>query len=72
MHYQPTYYHFHVHFTHVKLNHASFQCERAHNLSEIIQNIQIKGDYYQNVKLEFPVTFNSNLYQIYKTEKLID
>ena len=71
MHYQPTYYHFHVHFTNVNLNHRGFQCERAHNLSEIIQNIEIKADYYQCVKLENPLPINSGLYQLLKSEKLL-
>lgn len=71
MHYQPTYYHFHVHFTHVSLKHKSFQCERAHNLSEIIQNIEIKSDYYENIKLEFPLVLNSGLYHFIKDQGLI-
>lgn len=71
VHYQPTYYHFHVHFTHIDLKNVSFQCERAHILSEIIQNIELKSDYYQNGRLEYPVPLNSKLYQILEGEKLI-
>jgi len=50
VHYQPTYYHFHVHITHLRQgqNQAGTSIGRAHLLNDVIQNLEMDGDYYKN------------------------
>ncbi|OTF83648.1 scavenger mRNA-decapping enzyme DcpS-like protein [Euroglyphus maynei] len=61
IHYQPSFYHVHVHFTHLLNEQRGFQCERAHLLSTVIQNIRLMNDYYQRVTLHFPLSDASML-----------
>ncbi|CAD8126717.1 unnamed protein product [Paramecium sonneborni] len=50
VHYLPSFYHFHVHFTHSSQIGQSF---RDIPLSSIIQNIKLKSNYYQIVALQY-------------------
>src|SRR5699024_5068010 len=52
IHYQPSFYHLHVHFTHIKAENGGFQAERAHMLATVIENIRLVSDYYQKVAIE--------------------
>lgn len=61
LHYQPSFYHLHIHFNHIKNEHHGFQCERAHLLSAVIENIRLVPDYYQKVSIEFPLSDASEL-----------
>ncbi len=52
IHYQPSFYHLHVHFTNLNaplLN--GKEVERAHLIQQVIQNLELKYDYYQTVTL---------------------
>ena len=50
-HYLPTYYHLHVHVTHVDI-----KCERAIvTLDEAITNIELIGDYYEKCSLTYQI-----------------
>ncbi|PIA18226.1 scavenger mRNA decapping enzyme [Coemansia reversa NRRL 1564] len=50
VHYQPSYYHFHVHITNVDIENKGISADRAHLLDTIISNIEdIAPDYYQRV-----------------------
>ena len=53
IHYQPSFYHLHVHFTHIKSESGGYQAERAHMLSQIISNIELMPDYYEKIALNF-------------------
>eukprot|EP00586_Coscinodiscus_wailesii_P016890 CAMPEP_0172510456 /NCGR_PEP_ID=MMETSP1066-20121228/228591_1 /TAXON_ID=671091 /ORGANISM="Coscinodiscus wailesii, Strain CCMP2513" /LENGTH=71 /DNA_ID=CAMNT_0013289393 /DNA_START=1 /DNA_END=212 /DNA_ORIENTATION=- len=46
VHYQPQFYHFHVHFTRLE-NDTGVQVEKAHLLMDVIQNLETDGDYYK-------------------------
>ena len=52
LHYFPTYYHLHVHFEHIYLA-ASYESGMGKNilLNDVIQNIQMKSDYYQEIDI---------------------
>ncbi|KAJ0408012.1 hypothetical protein P43SY_000216 [Pythium insidiosum] len=54
VHYQPTYYHFHIHFSHVKLTEGT-HTGKAVLLDNIIYNLSIDGDYYANADLAMVV-----------------
>lgn len=45
IHYQPQFYHFHVHYTRLE-NEVGCCCERGHLLSDVIQNLQMDSEYY--------------------------
>ncbi|KAM6924013.1 m7GpppX diphosphatase [Xenentodon cancila] len=61
LHYQPSYYHLHIHFT--KLGYEAPGCgvERAHLLSDVIQNLQCDPQYYKTRTLYFPVRADDGL-----------
>lgn len=46
-HYHPTFYHLHVHFAHVhRVESAGAFIDRELLLDDVINNIELKGDYY--------------------------
>nr|CAG4649350.1 EOG090X06NK [Scapholeberis mucronata] len=53
LHYQPSFYHLHVHFTSLQFTPPGCSVERAHLLSTVIRNIELKGSYYQESILDF-------------------
>ena len=52
VHYHPSYYIFHVHFTLISNDNFIDSNFRNIFLSEIIQNLKIKKDYYQNIDID--------------------
>jgi m7GpppX diphosphatase len=46
VHYQPQFYHFHVHFTRLE-NEVGSTVERGHMVCDIIQNLQLDDEYYK-------------------------
>ena len=61
VHYQPQFYHFHVHITRLE-NEIGCQVERGHLLSDIIQNLEMDGDYYEKRTISFKLPINDKLY----------
>lgn len=61
-HYQPQFYQFHVHFTRLH-NEIGCQVERGHLISDIIQNLQLEGDYYAKRTITYKLKTSSDLYQ---------
>ncbi|RWS27740.1 m7GpppX diphosphatase-like protein [Leptotrombidium deliense] len=68
VHYQPSYYHFHVHFT-ALYDAPGCRVERAHLLDSIIDNIELVDDYYQKCRLSFIVRTNDDLFDKYEEAK---
>ena len=66
LHYQPSYYHLHVHFTHLKYNAPGSEVERAHLLETVIKNIERKSNYYANALLSFVVKDTDKLFHAYQ------
>ncbi|XP_041378145.1 m7GpppX diphosphatase-like [Gigantopelta aegis] len=65
VHYQPSYYHFHVHFTHVKLDPPGSGVLHAHLLDDIIDNIEHDGQCYKKKTMCFTVRENDDLKKHY-------
>ncbi|XP_051541084.1 m7GpppX diphosphatase [Myxocyprinus asiaticus] len=61
LHYQPSYYHLHVHFTSLDYEAPGCGVERAHLLSDVIQNLQADARYYHNRSLTFPLRADDGL-----------
>ncbi|KAJ0002627.1 hypothetical protein NQD34_007776 [Periophthalmus magnuspinnatus] len=66
LHYQPSYYHLHVHFTHLGFDALGSGVERAHLIQDVIQNIQINPRFYQTRTLYFPVRADDGLLRKYR------
>ncbi|KAM4555227.1 m7GpppX diphosphatase [Odontesthes bonariensis] len=66
LHYQPSYYHLHVHFT--KLGYEAPGCgvERAHLLSDVIQNLKSDPRFYETRTLHFPLRADDGLLAKFK------
>ncbi|CAK8671497.1 unnamed protein product [Clavelina lepadiformis] len=60
-HYQPSYYHLHVHITHIELDIPGTSVLRAHLLYDVIENIKLKSDYYQQKTFSFTLVQNDPL-----------
>jgi m7GpppX diphosphatase len=65
-HYQPSFYHLHVHFSHVKLESANDAAGRAHLLKSVIQNIKLCPNYYQQADLSFMIKKDDSFYKLYE------
>ncbi|XP_043217681.1 m7GpppX diphosphatase-like isoform X2 [Amphibalanus amphitrite] len=52
-HYQPSYYHLHVHFTSVQFDAPGTHVGKAHFLSTVINNLELVPDYYQRATLTY-------------------
>ncbi|KAJ1495010.1 HIT-like domain-containing protein [Baffinella frigidus] len=52
LHYQPTFYHLHVHFTAVNSSDGGCSIGKAHNLLDVMENIRLLPSYYQDVNLQ--------------------
>ncbi|CAJ1057921.1 m7GpppX diphosphatase [Xyrichtys novacula] len=61
LHYQPSYYHLHVHFTKLGFEAPGCSVERAHLLSDVIQNLQSDSQYYKTRTLYFPLRAEDGL-----------
>lgn len=54
-HYHPSFYHLHLHYSHVQHLATGVLAERAKLLSSVINNIEMIPDYYQRATIEFPL-----------------
>lgn len=70
IHYQPSFYHFHVHFKTVDPNDYR-STDRDHLLSTVINNITLSKDYYKKATLTYPLSVSSALYQDLKKAKRV-
>lgn len=70
-HYHPTYYHLHVHFCHVKMTSKPIQVGRAVFLNDVIQNIELAGDYYQKAKLITEIKENTKLFDLFVKNNML-
>ncbi|EDS26989.1 histidine triad protein member [Culex quinquefasciatus] len=69
LHYQPTFYHFHVHFTFLQHDPPGIQCEKSHLLGTVISNLELLPDYYQRATLSCVLKETDKLYGKLKAAK---
>jgi len=67
-HYQPQFYHFHVHFTRLH-NEIGCQVERGHLLTDIIQNLESNDEYYKNRNIAYVLSHNDKLFSLIETAR---
>ncbi|XP_071382932.1 m7GpppX diphosphatase isoform X2 [Centroberyx affinis] len=61
LHYQPSYYHLHVHFTALGYEAPGCGVERAHLLSDVVQNLRADPRHYETRTLHFPLRADDGL-----------
>lgn len=66
-HYQPSFYHLHVHFTYLKYDAPGIFCEKSHLLDTVINNIELLPDYYQKATLSFVLKENDAAFEQYRS-----
>ncbi|XP_072307881.1 m7GpppX diphosphatase [Eucyclogobius newberryi] len=66
LHYQPSYFHLHVHFTRLGFEAPGCGVERAHLLQDVLQNIQSHARFYQTRTLYCPLRADDSLLQKYR------
>ncbi|OWR48072.1 putative histidine triad protein member [Danaus plexippus plexippus] len=67
LHYQPSFYHLHIHFTYLRHEAPGIYAEKSHLLDTVIDNIEIMGDYYQKATLPFCKGEIDSLFNVYET-----
>ena len=65
-HYAPSYYHLHVHFTHLNYETPGAVVGKAHLLTDVIDNLRIMSDFYQRKTLACILRENDDLYETYR------
>lgn len=70
VHYQPTFYHFHVHFELVDASEYR-SSDRDNLLVSIIENITLMSDYYEKASLTYPLSKASALYKELAAKSLV-
>lgn len=68
VHYQPQFYQFHVHFTRLE-NDTGCQVERAHLLSDIIQNLESDPEFYRKRTMVYKLSVQDKLYNLIETHQ---
>lgn len=68
VHYQPQFYHFHVHYTRLE-NDIGAQVERGHLLSDIIQDLEADPDYFQKRTVVYKLSLKEKLYHLLKAHE---
>ncbi|KAG2769403.1 hypothetical protein PC129_g4974 [Phytophthora cactorum] len=71
-HYQPTYYHLHVHFSHVKMIFGTFS-GKAVLLDDVIYNLSVNSDHYKNATVSFVVgeMQHKPLFELYREKNVV-
>uniref|UniRef100_A0AAV1V5X7 m7GpppX diphosphatase n=1 Tax=Peronospora matthiolae TaxID=2874970 RepID=A0AAV1V5X7_9STRA len=72
LHYQPTYYHLHVHFSHVKILQGT-SSGKAVLLEDVINNLSGHSDHYTNATLSFVVgeMQHKQLFELFREKRII-
>ncbi|XP_050680229.1 m7GpppX diphosphatase [Leptidea sinapis] len=67
LHYQPSFYHLHIHFTYLRHEAPGIYAEKSHLLDTVIDNIEIMSDYYKKATIPFTIREMDSLFNIYET-----
>lgn len=69
VHYQPQFYHFHVHYTRLE-NDIGAQVEKAHLLLDIIQDLETDPKCFHKKTLVYKLSLKDKLYQLLSSHEL--
>nr|CAD7392986.1 unnamed protein product [Timema cristinae] len=71
LHYQPSFYHLHVHFTNLKYDAPGIYTEKSHLLAAVINNIELMPEYFQRVTLPFVLKETDKLFLKYEEKGVV-
>jgi m7GpppX diphosphatase len=66
IHYQPSYYHLHVHLTNLRYDAPGIQVGKAHLLNDVIDNVTLMPDYYARKTMTYVLRKNEPLYELFQ------
>ncbi|KPJ19136.1 Scavenger mRNA-decapping enzyme DcpS [Papilio machaon] len=67
LHYQPSFYHLHIHFTYLRHEAPGIYAEKSHLLDTVINNIEMMGNYYKKATLPFTIREMDTIFNVYET-----
>lgn len=68
LHYQPSFYHLHVHINPVRNDAPGIWCEKSHMLDTVINNLELMPDYYEKASLPFVLYEGNKLLDLYESK----
>ncbi|KAL1517225.1 hypothetical protein ABEB36_001018 [Hypothenemus hampei] len=71
-HYQPSFYHLHIHFTYLRHEAPGILAERAHLLTTVINNLELVSDYYKKATIPYVVRENDGLFVKFEEQDLLE
>lgn len=63
VHYLPSYYHLHVHFTHISYDAPGIVAGKAHLLDDIIDNLELLANFYQQKTMTYVLRESDELFK---------
>ncbi|TNV76619.1 hypothetical protein FGO68_gene3769 [Halteria grandinella] len=71
-HYQPTYYHLHIHFAHIDMaEQMGAAMGKGVALTDVIENLEMDSDYYKKKTMSIRLGTNHDLYKIFKENCIV-
>lgn len=70
-HYQPSFYHLHIHINPIRNDAPGIWCEKSHMLDTVINNLELLSDYYQRASLPFVSYDGNKLLELYEDKMTI-
>ncbi|TMW53850.1 hypothetical protein DOY81_001135 [Sarcophaga bullata] len=67
-HYQPSFYHLHIHINPIQNDAPGIWCEKSHMLDTVINNLELLEDYYQKATLPFVLYDGNKLLGLYEAK----
>ncbi|XP_075145540.1 decapping enzyme, scavenger [Haematobia irritans] len=64
-HYQPSFYHLHIHINPLRNDAPGIFCEKSHMLDTVINNLELLPDYYEKASLPFVLYEGNKLLELY-------
>ncbi|XP_071449664.1 m7GpppX diphosphatase [Hetaerina americana] len=70
-HYQPSFYHLHIHFTSLRHEAFGIHAGKAHLLTSVINNLELLPSYYQDATLPFFLKESDNLFSKFEKHGIV-
>ncbi|XP_013119512.2 m7GpppX diphosphatase [Stomoxys calcitrans] len=70
-HYQPSFYHLHVHINPLRNDAPGIYCEKSHMLDTVINNLELLPDYYEKASLPFVLYDGNKLLELYESKNVL-
>uniref|UniRef100_A0A1B0GEB2 m7GpppX diphosphatase n=1 Tax=Glossina morsitans morsitans TaxID=37546 RepID=A0A1B0GEB2_GLOMM len=71
LHYQPSFYHLHIHINPIRNDAPGIWCEKSHMLDTVINNLELIENYYQKATLPFVLHEGNELLEQYELKMSI-